>query len=49
MTMQQIPIDKLDKVTGGDAPAQTSDTPPGTSWLGRVWKVYQVKPWQLPR
>jgi hypothetical protein len=50
MTMQKIPIHMLDKVTGGEAPAQSAtEIGPGTSWLGRVWKLYQLKPWQSPR
>jgi len=49
MTMKEIPLDKLDKVTGGDAPAEPPpDFRPGSSWLG-LWKKYQVRPLQLLR
>jgi len=47
--MKEIPLDKLDKVTGGDAPAEPPpDFRPGSSWLG-LWKKYQVRPLQLLR
>jgi len=47
--MEKIPIDALEKVTGGDAPASNDyNFKPGESWL-RLWKNFQVKPLQSPR